>query len=92
MKYCTRSRAVELLRKLVTSGWFEPHALANELAVTPATMNAFLTDTLPMRPEHQRAVASTVIAHVPPLAKQGQRLLTQLTGDSPTRGGARRAA
>ena len=73
-----RSRAVELLRRIVSRGAVETHALAHALVVPPATLDSYLRGTVPIPLERQLCLALYVIEHIPELARQGHQLRGQV--------------
>ena len=73
-----RARAVELLTKVVESGWFDRETIAGELVVPERRLVGYLTETEPMPLDRQLCLALFVIDRLPPLARQGHRLLGQV--------------
>ena len=73
-----RSRAVELLQRIVSSGAVETNALAHALVVRPATLDSYLRGTRPIPLERQLCLALYVIEHIPELARQGHQLRGQV--------------
>jgi hypothetical protein len=73
-----RSRALELLRRIESSGSVERHALAQALVVRPATLESYLHGTIPIPLERQLCLALYVIEHIPELARQGHQLRGQV--------------
>jgi hypothetical protein len=73
-----RSRALELLRRIVSSGSVETQALAHALVVRPATLDSYICGTVPIPLERQLCLALYLIEHVPELARQGHQLRGQV--------------
>jgi hypothetical protein len=73
-----RSRAAELLQRIVSSGSVDTHALAHSLIVSPAALDSYLHGTVPIPLERQLCLALYVIEHIPELARQGHQLRGQV--------------
>ncbi|HEY4216228.1 MAG TPA: hypothetical protein VGM67_03770 [Gemmatimonadaceae bacterium] len=72
------SHAAQLLLRLVATGGFDLAAIAAELVVPVATVESYLNGNAPMTTDRQLCLARFVIDRVPPLARQGHRLLRQV--------------
>lgn len=74
-----RTRASTLLARVLTSRWFDQGRVADELAVTPATIDGYLSGEIPIPLERQLCLALFVIENVPALARAGHMLRGQVT-------------
>ena len=73
-----RSRAVQLLAKVLDTPWFDRETLATELVVPVKALEAFIDGKLPMPLDRQLCLALFVIETVPPLARLGYQLRGQV--------------
>jgi hypothetical protein len=73
------SAALRLLRKVVATRWFQLDALARDLSVPEADINAYLSETDAIPLDRQLRIAQFVIECVPPFARLGYRLRGQAT-------------
>jgi hypothetical protein len=74
-----RSRATELLRRVMAAGEHDAEALAAELVMSSRTVEAILTEEQIMPLDRQLCLARFVIARVPSLERDGRMLLGQVT-------------
>lgn len=72
-----RSRAIVLLRKLITSHGVARETIANALTVTEADIDAYLSGHEPMSLDAQGGLATFVIERVPTLRRVGHGLRAQ---------------
>jgi len=72
-----RSLAINLLAKVVATGWFDRRYLADRLAVLAATLDAFIAGEEAMPLDQQLRLATFVIDELPVLARVGHRLRGQ---------------
>src|SRR5260370_41262610 len=73
-----RSRAADLLQKIVAIEEFDRLTLARELVVTGKTLDAYLDGVVPMPLDRQLCLALFAIEAVPSLASAGHRLHGQV--------------
>jgi hypothetical protein len=73
-----RTRAVDLLIKVVETGSFDPAELAHELAITPATLDRYVSGAVAIPLERQLCLALFVIEKIPPLSRAGHMLRGQV--------------
>ena len=73
-----RSTAAQLLRKVLATGWFAPEALARALVISDAWLEAYVNESKPMPLDRQLCLALFVIECIPPLARAGHRLRSQV--------------
>jgi hypothetical protein len=78
MSSIPRSRAVQLLAKVLDTPWFDRQTVADELVVSVKTLEAFLEGKLAMPLDRQLCLALFVIEKVPPLARLGYQLRGQV--------------
>ena len=71
--------AIRLLKRVLASGWFDRNYLATRLAVRRRMLDAHLWAEVPMPLERQLRLAAFVIENVPPLARAGYRLRSQVS-------------
>ena len=71
-------RAATLLSKGVSSGWFDVERIAEELVVSKATVERYLSGEKEIPMERQIVLAKFLIDNVPPLARAGRSLLSQI--------------
>jgi hypothetical protein len=72
------SRAVELLARVVAGGYMNRETLARELSLRLAKLERYETGAEAMPLNHQARLALLVIAKIPELMKQGNRLRGQV--------------
>ncbi len=75
----SRSRAGDLLRRVLATNWFDRTALAAELVVSEEVLAGFIDDDHPIPLDRQLCLAQFVIKEIPPLARHGRMLLAQVT-------------
>jgi hypothetical protein len=73
-----QSTAIQLLAKVVATRWFTNAALARELVISEATLDAYLSEKVAMPIDRQLCLAAFVIEQIPPLARAAHRLRAQL--------------
>jgi hypothetical protein len=73
-----RSRAVVVLERVLSTGRYDRPAIANELVVSPARLERYLTGSLPMPLDRQLLLALFVIEKVPELSRMGYQLRGQV--------------
>src|SRR5437868_12698938 len=73
-----RSRSVELLTKLLAANWFTIDEISHALVSDPRTVGRYLSGEIEMPPERQVFFANFLIERVPPFARQGRNLLSQV--------------
>ena len=72
------TRALELLKRLVASAWFDRETLAQELVIPVGALDAYLDESAAIPLDRQLCLALFVIDRVPPLSRLGQRLRGQV--------------
>lgn len=77
-----RSRAIVLLRELITAHGVERVTLAGALGVTEAAIDAYVSGREPMPLGAQGGLATFVIERVPSLRRIGHRLRAQTAAAS----------
>ena len=75
----SRSSAVRLLERVLATGLYDRPAIANELVVSPARLDGYLSGSVSMPLDRQLLVAVFVIEKMPALARLGYRLRGQVT-------------
>lgn len=73
-----RSRAAEVLDRLIALGAFEPDALAAELVIDRDTMEGWASGERVMPLDRQLVLAQLVVHRVPAMKREGHRLLGQV--------------
>ena len=73
-----RTRAAELLARVLASGPYDRDGLSGELAVTPAMLDEYISDQTVMPLERQLCLALLVIERVPSLSRSGHMLRGQV--------------
>lgn len=73
-----QSAAARLLKKVLGTGWFRPDAVARALAISDAALNAYATESESMPLDRQLCLALFVIECIPPLARAGHQLRSQV--------------
>ena len=81
-----KSRAGDLLRRLVGDGTFTRDELARELVSSPLDIDAFLSSSTEMPLPCQLSLADLVIARAPRLARSGHALRGQVLAAMAFRG------
>ena len=81
-----KSRATELLRRLLDSGLFTADDIARELILSRAEVDAFVGDDVAMSLSHQLSLADFVIARTPRFARSGYALRGQVLAAMAFRG------
>jgi predicted transcriptional regulator len=72
------TRAAALLARILASRLYDRTELATELAVTPATIDSYLSGKMDMPLERQLCLALFVIEKIPPLTRSGHMLHGQV--------------
>jgi hypothetical protein len=72
-----KTRASNLLEKLIVGGAIERARVAMELGVDQPTLDAYASGTAPIPLDRQARLAQIAIARTPELAREGHRLLGQ---------------
>lgn len=72
-----KSTALQLLQRVLATGWFAPDALARALAMSDAELEAYLAERETIPVHRQLAIAQFVIECIPPLARAGYQLRGQ---------------
>src|SRR3954469_3394733 len=73
-----RSKAVQLLTKIMAAGWFDVQRMASELVVTERTLAQYISGEIDMPLERQLCLAQFLIESVPSLARHGHNLRSQV--------------
>ena len=73
-----RSRCVVLLTKLLAANWLTVNEVAEVLVVDPRTIGRYISGEIEMPVERQVCFARFLVERVPPLARQGRNLLSQI--------------
>lgn len=73
-----RSKAVQLLTRIVAAGWYDVPRLASELVVSERTIAQYMSGEAEMPLERQLCLAKFLISDVPPLSRHGHNLLSQV--------------
>ena len=74
----TRSRANQLLEKVVATGWYDRSHLAARLGTPIDDLEAYLAGEAAMPLEQQLSLAGFVIDEIPPLARAARQLRGQV--------------
>ena len=73
-----RSRALELLHKIVSTQSLDTRELAHALVVSRSTLESYLSGAVPIPLERQLCLALFVIEHIPEFARHGHQLRGQV--------------
>ncbi|HKW46328.1 MAG TPA: hypothetical protein VJN70_02755 [Gemmatimonadaceae bacterium] len=72
-----RSRAIQLLAKVVASGWLERDDLAKRLEIPSEVVESYVAGDLPMPLDHQLRLAAA-LEDIPEFARAAQQLRGQV--------------
>ena len=72
------SRAVQLLKRVMATRWYDPEVMASELAVTVGTLEGYLNETMAIPLDRQLCLSLFVIQNIPPLSRAGYQLRGQV--------------
>ena len=73
-----RTLASTLIARVLDTGAMDRETLAGALIVSPARLERFRDQREPIPPERQMLLALVVVERVPPLARFGRQLRTQV--------------
>ena len=73
-----RTKAVQLLTRVLAANWFTIDELAEALVVDPRTVGRFISGDIEMPVDRQVCFAHFLIERVPALSRNGHNLLGQI--------------
>lgn len=74
-----RTRTVQLMTRVLAANWFTVEDLAAALVVDPRTIGCYVSGEISIPLERQVCFARFLIERVPPFARHGRNLLSQIS-------------